>query len=80
MEVLFAAVLMFAQSVEKKECLGAWQRSDESPDQKMRFEVKRWINVGKDYRPFRSGRCILPAWRRRTKGPLRRRTGRTWRG
>lgn len=50
MDFLIAAVLMFAQSVEKKDLLGAWQRTDDSPDQMMRFEEKRWINVGKDYR------------------------------
>ncbi len=37
------------QSVEKKDLLGCWQRSDEKPEQMMRFEEKRWINVGSDY-------------------------------
>ena len=52
------------QAVEKKDLLGCWQRSDESPDQMMRFEEKRFINVGKDYRQimpalYEKGKVIL---------------------
>jgi hypothetical protein len=52
------------QALEKKDLLGCWQRSDESPDQMMRFEEKRWVNVGKDYRQimpvlYEKGKVIL---------------------
>jgi hypothetical protein len=50
MPLVMAVALMFVQSVEKKDLLGAWQRTDESPDQMVRFEATRFINVGKDYR------------------------------
>jgi len=43
------------QGVEKKDLLGCWQRVDEKPEEMLRFEAGRYINVGKDYRE------IMPA-------------------
>src|SRR2546427_12940933 len=37
------------QAVEKKDLLGCWQRSDDKPDEMLRFEANRFINAGKDY-------------------------------
>ena len=39
-----------AADVNKTDLLGCWQRIDDEPDQMMRFEAARFINVGKDYR------------------------------
>lgn len=36
------------QAIEKKDLLGCWQRTDEKPEEMMRFEEKRFVNVGKD--------------------------------
>ncbi|HVR87856.1 MAG TPA: DUF6624 domain-containing protein [Planctomycetota bacterium] len=47
--LLSMVLLMSAQTVEKKDLLGCWQRIDEKPDEMMRFEATRFINVGKDY-------------------------------
>jgi hypothetical protein len=43
------AFLAGFQAVDKKDLLGCWQRTDEKPEEMMRFEEKRFINVGKDY-------------------------------
>jgi hypothetical protein len=49
-EALVSMVLLFnAQTAEKKDLLGCWQRVDEKPEEMMRFEATRFINIGKDY-------------------------------
>jgi len=58
------AFLAVPQTVEKKELLGCWQRTDEKPEEMMRFEEKRFINVGKDYSQimpvlYEKGKVIL---------------------
>ncbi len=58
------AFLAVPQTVEKKDLLGCWQRTDENPDQMMRFEEKRFVNVGKDYRElmpvlYEKGKVVL---------------------
>jgi hypothetical protein len=62
----FVAVVLFAnlQSIDKKDLLGCWQRTDEKPEEMMRFEEKRFINVGKDYSQimpvlYEKGKVIL---------------------
>lgn len=62
--LLGIALAAAPQAIEKKDLLGCWQRSDESPDQMLRFEEKRFINVGKDYRQimpvlYEKGKVIL---------------------
>ena len=47
--LLTFALVAAPQSVEKKDLLGCWQRTDEKPDNMIRFEEKRFINVGSDY-------------------------------
>jgi hypothetical protein len=58
------ALLASPQSVDKKDLLGCWQRSDDKPEEMMRFEEKRFINVGKDYREimpvvYEKGKVVL---------------------
>lgn len=62
--LVVVALTAAPQAIEKKDLLGCWQRTDESPDQMMRFEEKRFINVGKEYREimpvlYEKGKVIL---------------------
>src|SRR5687767_10907726 len=62
--IVTVALTAAPQAIEKKDILGCWQRSDESPEQMMRFEEKRFINVGKDYQQiipvlYEKGKVIL---------------------
>jgi len=58
------AFLALPQAVDKKDLLGCWQRTDEKPEEMMRFEEKRFVNVGKDYSQimplvYEKGRVVL---------------------
>jgi hypothetical protein len=61
---LLVLALAAAQGVEKKDLLGCWQRMDDKPEEMMRFEEKRFINIGNGYREivpvlYEKGKVVL---------------------